>query len=333
MLSQKKVYFHKLNYYERVFEKDKKKADTQKKNYKSEKLFNLELNRILKKHISLNCLKLEEGQSQITLEIISQSKEFLFARIGKTQDIKTVHLRNKKTLKSSPIQKAIDQEIEIFTYLLLDKTNMICSYIREQGAPNIRKLENIVSKYRINENMFLDVDPIVVSDTLELLKKKDRIGKIDYQISLPVDELLNKDNLDLPVDEFIKLKNLKSAKIQITLTGQTNQNIVENISDNISKIVDRIMGNKLGTTDKLSISGKKENEYTQEHNLFDDIFVRKTNINIKSIDTKIKKLDHTSDDYYEKVEQIVFDEIKTKLLQVYRTNKGELEKYIRLSDE
>jgi hypothetical protein len=332
-LAQKKVYFHKLNYYERAFVKDAKLADTEKKKYKSEKLFSLELKRILSKHVTANCLKLEEGSSQITLEVISETKEFLFARLGKLQDIKTVHLRNKKTLKASPIHKAIDQEIEIFTYLLLDKTNMVCSYIREQGAPHIKKLENIVSRYRTNENMFLDVDPIVVDDTLELLKKKDKIGKIDYQVSLPIDELLDKDHLDLPVDDFIKLKNMKSAKIQITLTGQTNTSIVENISENIGKVVKRVMGNKLGTTEKFTITGKKESEYVQDHNMFDDIFVRKTNINMKSIDSKIKKLDHTKDDYYEKVEQIVFDQIKSKLLEVYRVNKGELSNYIRLSDE
>jgi hypothetical protein len=332
-LSYKFVYFHKLNYYERVLIKDKKKADTFQKKYKSESELRQELSRIFKEHIVANCLKLEEGANQVTLEIISESNDFIFARLGKMQDIKTVHLRNKKTLKASPIQKAVDQEIEIFTYILIDKNNMVCTYIRESGAPYIKKLENIITKYRIDENMFLEVVPITVDDMIKVLKEKQIISKIDYTISLPTDELLNRDNLDLPVDDFLNLKNLKSAKIQITITGETNKNIVENIKENIGKIVNRIKRNKLGKTEQISITARKEGEYSQTYDIFDDIFAKKTRIDTKVIDEKIKQLNPSDQDYYEKVEEIIHNQIKEKLLEVYRSNKEEVEKYIRVSSD
>src|SRR5690625_6483476 len=120
------------------------------------------------------------------------------------QNIKTVHLRNKKTLQASPIQKAIDQEIEIFTYLIINKKNMVITYITEQGAPQINKIENIATRY-LSGKEFLEVVTIIVPDALEELKKKKKISKMDYKIYLPIDKVLNKDHWDLQLFDFLPI--------------------------------------------------------------------------------------------------------------------------------
>lgn len=329
-MSYKTVHFHKLNYLEKNIIEVNGKSDELKSTYYSESALKSKLESILSTELSQGCLILEGGMNQITLEVLNNTNDYIFARLGKMQDIKTVHLRNKKTLQASPIQKAIDQEIEIFTYLIINKNNMVITYITEQGAPQINKIENIATRY-LSGKEFLEVVPIIVPDALEELKKKKKISKMDYKISLPIDKLLDKDHLDLPVDDILKLKDLKSATLQITITGQKEKNIVEDIKSNISNLVDKIKRNKYGKAEQISFNAKNDDEYTHRYNVFEEIFVRKTRMNTSQIDRKIDQLDFDHEEYYDNVQEIIHEEIKLKLLSVYHVNEESLEDYIKVT--
>lgn len=329
-MGYKTVHFHKMSYYKNEIVKKPNKQDEQRTITFPEKSLKSKLADIFKNNLEESCLILEKGNNQVTLEVLSEDDDYLFARLGKMQDIKTVHLRNKKTLVASPIHKAIDQEIEIFTYLILNKQNMIISYITESGAPHIKKLEQIGSRY-IKGKYGISVTPIMVHDAIDILKNKKTISKVDYKVSLPSDVLLNKDNLDIPVDDMIALKDLKSATLQITLTGRKNKNIVENIKENVEKLVENIKKNKYGKAEQISMNAKNDNEYTHTYKVFDEYFVQKTRVNTAQIDRKIDELDFDDENYYEKVQGIVHEEIKLKLLGVYQVNEESLEEYSRKS--
>lgn len=324
------MHFHKLNYLEKKLVSVPGKADELKRSYFSENKLRLKLEDVLSKELSEGCLILEMGNNQITLEVLSNTNDYIFARLGKMQDIKTVHLRDKKTLRASPIQKAIDQEIEIFTYLIINKYNMVVTYITELGAPQIKKIERIAKRY-FSESEYLEVVPILVPDALEVLKKKKKISKMDYKIALPINDLLDKDHLNLPVDDILKLRELKSATIEISITGKKDKNIVDDIKNNLSTLVEKVKGNKFGDVKQLSFNAKNEGEYTHKYNIFDEIFVRKTRMNTKQIDRKIDELDYNDEDYHYKVQEIIHEEIKQNLLSVYKVNEEDLENYIKVS--
>lgn len=304
--------------------------DEPRSTYYSEEALDKKLTDLINEKLSEGCLVLEEGVNQITLEILISTDDYIFARLGKMQDIKTVHLRNKKTLEASPIERAIDQEIEIFTYLIINRKNMIITYITEQGAPHIYAIEKIAKRY-FKESEFLEVTPIMVPDALEVLKNKKTISKMDYKITLPTNELLNMDNLNLPIDDIVNIKDLKTATLQITITGQKGKNIISNIKENLADLVQRIKGNEYGKAKQISFNAKNDNEYTHTYNVFDEFFVRKTRMNTRNIDIKIRELDFNDESYYENVQRIIHEEIKIKLLSVYTVNEVSLEDYIKVT--
>lgn len=327
-MSYKNVHFYQMIYFEKEQVKPGKAESEQKVKFFTQEELKLKIEELISNESSGNCLILEKGYNQITLEILSNTNEYIFARIGRMQDIRRVHLRNKETLKAEPIQKKINQEIEIFTYLIISKKNMVIAYITEQGAPHIRKF-NRITDYHLDDYEHIEVHPVVVPDALKVLKGKEKITKMDYTIALPTEELLDKDHLNLPIDDFINLKDVKTATIKITVTGQKEKNIVQNISENIEKIVTAIKGSKNGETKSISFNAKNEGEYTHSYNIFDEYFVRKTKMNTLQLDKKISTLDNASDDYLDKVQKLVHDEIKNKLISTYKENEFDLVQYAR----
>src|SRR5699024_10700783 len=108
------------------------------------------------------------GKSEV-LEVIKQNEKYIFARLGRMKDIHQFHLRNRNTFKPAPIDKDEDQEIEVFTYLLLDRENFIISYLREQSAPSIQRLGHLLTQVYQTEKLFGEISSILIEDALSLI--------------------------------------------------------------------------------------------------------------------------------------------------------------------
>src|SRR5690625_7160448 len=101
------VHYHTVNYLEKNIIEVNGKSDELKSTYYSESALKSKLESILSTELSQGCLILEGGMNQITLEVLNNTNDYIFARLGNMQDIKTVHLRNKTTWKAYPIRTAI----------------------------------------------------------------------------------------------------------------------------------------------------------------------------------------------------------------------------------
>jgi len=176
--------------------------------------------------VANQCLLLDKGTNLETLEILNIQDSYIFARIGKMKDIRTMHLRDTKTLISSDIEKSGNQEIEIFTYLLVDRENYIISYLSEQSAPSVYTLGNIFRLYSFNENLRGEVVAIPIKNLLKVLEGKKKITRVGYKVCIPSSSILNIDELNLTEKQFEYYKNLKSVNISVELIGETNKNIV-----------------------------------------------------------------------------------------------------------
>ena len=311
-MSYKNVYFHRLFMYEQKIE-----DNTLHKIYKKTEELDKEILKIFSSdEVANQCLLLDKGTNLETLEILNIQDSYIFARIGKMKDIRTMHLRDTKTLISSDIEKSGNQEIEIFTYLLVDRENYIISYLSEQSAPSVYTLGNIFRLYSFNENLRGEVVAIPIKNLLKVLEGKKKITRVGYKVCIPSSSILNIDELNLTEKQFEYYKNLKSVNISVELIGETNKNIVSD-STTINKIVEDLKSLVLGTPKDISIDAKNqekstkgEGDYLQTYKIFDDKFCR--------------KVDFT----FEKEAKVIKDEIEKKMLKGFESNKSEILEYI-----
>lgn len=307
-MAYKNIYFHKINLTEKIIDTKNNKVII--KNKSDNELKTLVESLITKDKLQNNCLLLEEGKNQETLEIISDDEKYIFARIGKIKDFKSVHFRNIVTLKSSPITKAANQEIEIFTYILIDKNNFVISFLRESSAPSIRKISGL-KRYFTNQNLDLEISAITIKDVLRVLKNKDTVSSISYLISVPADKIIDIDEIGLSEKDFEYYSNIKTTTIEVKMVAGRNKNIFKNFKDNIDSFVSGLKKLKTGEMKGITFKAKNKNEYTQSYNIFDDIFCKKVQFKFNA---EVSNLT---------------EEIKNKLISTYETNKTELMDYIK----
>lgn len=303
----KNVYFHKFNVYRRSMQKGKKEADTMVKSYLKNKDIDKWVNEILTNNLKNDCTVLDNSTTQETLEVLDYDEKYIYARIGKMKDIFTVHLRNKQTLKASPIARTTGQELEIFTYLLIDRKNYIVSYIKEQSAPSIQKLGYLIdNNYAQSHKLYGEIASVLIEDAIPILKSKKTIGSISYKVSIPTDEKINIDRLGLTEKQFESLRNQKSIEIDVQLTAQKNK-------DSIPKRekLDGFIKGILKLTKKVNVKAKNENEYMQNYKIVDSLFTKRVKFEFDRDAKSIRK------------------EIKDKLVQVYEANQEDILEFVK----
>ncbi|PEK36108.1 MULTISPECIES: hypothetical protein [Bacillus cereus group] len=300
----KKVYFHSLSMYKRNIVKGEKVADTLEKSYLNIKEMNYYFDEILNKHLTNGCFKLD---NQDTLEILKNDEKYIYARIGRMKDGLAVHLRDKETLVATSISKTTNQELEIFTYLLIDRATFVVSYIKEVSAPTIQKICNVVEiLYGSSQNLAAEISSITVEDALPLLKRKDTIGTIAYKMSVPSDTKISFDTLGLSESDFEALSNQKSIDIEVKLVAKRNKSAFED-----SGKMGAFFSNLVKRTKKVSVKAKSEGGRMETYNMVDSILTKNTKFDF----------DRHVDD--------INEEIYKKLVSVYELNKDEILEYTR----
>lgn len=305
-MTYKNVYFHKFRMYRRNFTMDESSADTLDKEYKDKEFVNHKFQNIIDNKLNdFNAVRIDE-ESHDTIEFIKENEKYIFAKMGRTKDVYAVHLRNNETLEPSPIQIGNDQSLEIFTYLLMDRENFVVSYLREQSAPSIQKLKDLMNfNFGSSENTFAEISSVIIEDAIPLLKDKDTIGTIKYKVSVPPNEMFNIDRLGLTQSQYETLSNQKSVDFEIKLVAERNKDALEDKNK-----LGSFLTNILGKTKKVKVKAKDNDGYMETFDIVDNAFTRRAKFDF----------DRNAID--------IENEIYKQLVNVYINNKQDILNYV-----
>lgn len=299
----KNVYFHKLNVFKRQMSNGtNKKAATLTKLYQPDNVIKTLFDDILANKLTNNCYEINDDGTSYTFEVMKFDNDYIFGKIGKYKDIMTIQLRDRKTFIPAQIQKTSSQDLEVFTYLLIDRHNYVMSYLKEQSAPPIQVISSIIDNiYGSSKHYFGEVASVMIDDAIPILKKKHQIGSISYKVSVPSSEKISLDRLGLGEKEFSLLQNQKSVDFEVKLVAERNKSAIED-SQSIDKLLKKIMSK----TNKIKVKAKNQNEYMQTYNIVDSILTKREKFDFNKDATNIES------------------EIMAKLKITYESNKQEI---------
>lgn len=309
----KNVYFHQLHLYKREFGSDKKSAKKMKKSYQKNEILNEKVQHIIEYNLNEhNCIEITEGndgKSEV-LEVISSDEKYIFARLGRMKDIYQFQLRNTRTFKPDPIDKADDQEIEVFTYLLIDRENYLISYLKEQSAPSIQRIGHLLTQIYKESELIGEISSITIEDALPLISNKGQIGTINYKVSIPPEggKYFNQEYTGLSEKDYELLTNQKTIDFDIKLVVDRNKDSFEGNRGSFSDIIKKISG----FAKSVKVKAKNNNEYMQEYNIVDSPFTKRQKFN------------------FDRTVESIPDEIFKELKSVYQNNKKEIEEFCRI---
>ncbi|WBW95267.1 hypothetical protein [Oceanirhabdus sp. W0125-5] len=324
------IHFYKLDYLKREQFINSNKQEDYKDIYLSFEEFEKDFKGIIKKNINKeNCILLEDRPNYSLIEILEYGKsigspiecdnindcDFIFGRLGRKKDINDMHRRNQKSFESVKIEKKKDEEIEVFTYFKIfferHVKKVSIAYLTSLSAPNIRKLNNIITRYHTDRKRMLDITPIITKDVAKMLKKKQLINAVSYKLAVPTDKILGLDGIGLTESVFEELENVKSTEIVITITAQRNKNLLKD-KGKIEEFKDHIYKTHKGRVKDCLAKAKDEGQNMLPYHFLDNEFITKA------------KFKYTSQDGDKRVE-----EIKKTLVDKYILHRGELLDYMK----
>lgn len=189
-----------------------------------------EINKIIKK----NCDKSDglehiilQGElnsfERITMDIISNDEDYLFARLGKLKGNGEVLVRHLKTNKANGIAND-DVRPEIYTYFLLDYNYGILGYLNNNSIPKPDVITNIFSRY--NDSFCMEIHNIVNPKTvMDLMKPGSELGQIEYSYKIPNIYIL--EGLGLDKETVIELEDLEYDTVSITINNEPRKKLTK----------------------------------------------------------------------------------------------------------
>lgn len=315
ILTTKNIYFYKMDIYKESLQKDN---NTYKQEFHNERkiydvLNNIRNNKTKTKTLN-NSFALEKGSNQVTFDFINFDDKYVFARLGRINDKNAIQIRNKLTYVPKGINTGANEDIEIYTYFLLDFNTGIISFISSMYAPSINKLRRLDDIYDLNNYKF-NVYPIVNKEAIAEVMKKEFITKFDIDVAVPTDEVLNLEGIGLSMKEFINVKDLKYQRVTITMkTVKPDGNVFTN-SKIIKKFVDKVSNSELNIM-SMTANAKNDNEKTIPYNLIEHKLIEK-----KDFDSTAK-----TPSKYEK-------EVLLHLSKAYNENKEHLKRYCKITNQ
>lgn len=272
MAVYRNVYFHRMLMYRRVFRQNENGNEVMEKDYQTIQRLDETVLDLINNYSENNCLRLnDEFEENVVLEILNVNDRYIYARIGKQQDILSVHLRDTETLVPAEIERVGNQQLEIFTYLLIERENYIISFLREQSAPSIQELGSLISNFfgTIRE-LHSEISSVMIEDAIPILASKDIIGSIEYKVAVPHDELLGIDQLGLSRTQFEMLSNQRSADFTVKLVAERNRDALEDRG-----ALREFFGGIAEVARSIRVKAKDDDEYMQTFKLEDSPFTRR----------------------------------------------------------
>ena len=272
MTVYKNVYFHRMLMYRRVFRQTEDGNEVMEKDYQSIQRLDETVLDLINNRSENNCLRLnDEFEENVVLEILNVNDHYIYARIGKQQDILTVHLRDTETLEPAAIERVGNQQLEIFTYLLIERENYIISFLREQSAPSIQELGKLISNfYGAARELHSEISSVMIEDAIPILANKDIIGSIEYKVAVPHDELIDIDRLGLSRNQFEMLSNQRNMDFTVKLVAERNRDALEDRGT-----LREFFGGIAEVARSIRVKAKDDDEYMQTFKLEDSPFSRR----------------------------------------------------------
>ncbi|CUQ08415.1 Uncharacterised protein [Clostridium paraputrificum] len=153
---------------------------------------------------------------KITLDILKNNSEFLFARVGKETEHYNILKRDKSTKKSEEVltRGEKDKILEVCTYFLLDYKNGIVGFVFGQAAPTPNAIVSIITDY--SDKYTLCIDRISSPESVRsLLKPGSAIKKVKYVMRTPNIEIL--DALNIKPGLKKKMIHMPKQEIEILI--------------------------------------------------------------------------------------------------------------------
>lgn len=310
MSTKRKVSFYRIGIeHERILPNKQKKCSDITKEEIQKFFMSLYENKMQNIGNGRKAISIRTLRRQVILEVMKVQNSIVFAKIGQENTANTVGLRDSETLKTENVPMTANQQLELFTYCLIDFATGIISYIGINGAPKISAIKYLFADY-LGDNYTVYLDSILTDDILTQLVNKSKIGGIRYSVALPPDEILN-DSLSLGRNEFDEYRNINRATAEYVITAKRNKNIFVS-SSYLSNVISAVQEKFGDHVKSIRVKAKNDNEKMQEYNLFEYNFSKIVDL---ETDKDVSLLDES--DFY------------SALKTTYDLSKSEIMRYIR----
>ncbi len=215
--------------------------------------------------IILNEGELIGGQriDRVTMDIISNDMNYLFARVSKSKDNKDDLIRNITTneiyevLSPNEIQF---KTLETYTYFILDYINGVLVFVEGLQSPSVSCLKNIIDIEMFNKEII--IDNIASEDTIRALVQPGSVlSKIHYDFRVPSPEILKGLGVSGKVIDILTDTDVTMAKL--TIKNDPRKSLTKDINI-IQSLVNELKA--LNTNEnKVTIEGKTKNSTLQEY--------------------------------------------------------------------
>ncbi|QUI23072.1 hypothetical protein HZI73_12580 [Vallitalea pronyensis] len=254
------------------------------------------------------------GEDNITMDIISDTEEYLFCRVGKRKESSSMLLRDYNTYGSNDVltpQEAITKGVEIFTYFLLNYDTHIFGIVSTQAAPSGNIINRIL---RLHHHKYY-TEVINIPNQTSVKKLYDpgsEISKITINLPIPDAEYLEK-VLGLNENQIIDIVKDDIRSLTLVVQSEARRPLTTE-SSKITRILDAISATK-EHYNKAVLRGKGPNEKMQD-------FDFKAGLFSYPIDIRAYHVENGQRIYYNISE--ITEEFYNQLLEAYRTNREDL---------
>lgn len=258
-------------------------------------------------------LLLSTGLKQVTMDIIINNENYLFARVGKIKSNSDMQFRDRQTLANYDVlghEEVRSKGVEICTHFLLDYTIGIVGFIFGQSAPSANILNNIINNY--NDERFMCLENIASPESINALCTDGAVlNKINYTFTIPSPEILS--YLGLSRTQIDALGDMDTREIQLSIKNEPRKSLSK-ARDAIGTLIDAFRVDR-NNTRNLTFTGKSSVSSAQKYSF--DV----SNISY-SIDIPLDRVENG-----ERVSLIpseLADEVYGKMRDVYTPNRGNL---------
>lgn len=258
-------------------------------------------------------IALDRAEQKVTMDIIINNDNYLFARVGKIKSNADMQFRNLETGERKDVlsdEEAEQMGIEICTYFLLDYTCGIVGFILGQSVPGVNILVKLVNDHCDDYNM--SITSIMSNDSVStLLKPGSRINKINYSFLIPNPEILAEIGLDRSV--IMEMDGLRQKEVYLTVKCEERKPLFEG-QEKIDRVL-KCLRIKKDNVKRLSVTGKTPSSSSKNYSFAEEMLSFNISFPIQQSENGV--ISNSTPDQ-------LAAEVYTKMAQVYQENRDNL---------
>lgn len=250
---------------------------------------------------------------KISLDILKNNDEFLFARVGKETEHYNILKRDRSTKEFEEVltRSETDKILEVCTYFLLDYKNGIVGFIFGQAAPTPNAIVSIITDY--SDKYTLCIDRISSPESVKsLLRPGSTIKKVKYVMRTPNIEILDA----LKIKPGLKNKMIHMPKQEIEILIKNGNKSMFSSMDEMRGFIDELFSAK--EKEDIILYGNSGGGRQKEFKFLEQDISYSIDIKEYDIEGKIKR--RLSND---EIQQNVYNDLKV----LYNKNYEEILMY------